>query len=152
MKTDSKIAVQRGFTLIELLVVVTIIAILMGIAIPSYTEYVAKAKRAEAAARLVQIAQMLERYYSDNGTYNTTLPPLFNFAPGTTIYSSASNVASSAYTIGLTGATATAFTLVATPNSWTDSKCGPLTLANTGVKGTRSDGTTNDSPAKAGCW
>lgn len=144
---------QGGFTVIELLIVLTIIGILMGIAVPSYSEHVRKGQRAQGATRLVQLAQLLERSYSDNGTYNTTLPAVLGLAAGTTIYSGSNNEAGTAYTIAFAGTPDTAtFTLVATPSGWTDSRCGPLTLNNAGVKGTRSDGSTNDSPAKPGCW
>ena len=148
---------QSGFTLTELLIVIVIIGILKGIAVPSYTEYVTKGKRAQAHARLSQIAQLLERSYSDNGTYNAvTLPKLVikpDAADDAIVYSGSGNEVGSAYTVAFSGTPDTAtFTLVATPNGWTDAQCGPLTLTNAGIKGTRSDGSTNDSPRKPGCW
>ena len=38
---------QQGFTLIELMIVIAILAILMALAVPTYTTYVARAKVAE---------------------------------------------------------------------------------------------------------
>lgn len=144
---------SSGFTLTELLIVISIIGILMGIAVPSYNDYVRKGKRAQAHARLSQIAQLLERSYSDNGTYNVTLPALLGLAAGTTITSSAGNETGGAYTIAFSGTPdAAGFTLVATPNGWSDPQCGPLTLNNAGIKGTRSNGSANDVPPKSGCW
>lgn len=60
---------SKGFTLIELMIVVAIVGILAAIAYPSYTEYVKKTHRSEIAGLLSEQAQILERYYSRNGTY-----------------------------------------------------------------------------------
>ena len=61
---------ERGFTLIELMIVVVVVAILAAIAYPSYNNYMAVAKRAEAKAALLEAAQYLEREFTANGNYN----------------------------------------------------------------------------------
>ncbi|WP_421210480.1 type IVa pilus pseudopilin TppA [Aeromonas enteropelogenes] len=61
---------ERGFTLIELMIVVVVVAILAAIAYPSYNNYMASAKRAEAKAALLEAAQYLEREFTANGNYD----------------------------------------------------------------------------------
>lgn len=60
---------SRGFTLLELMVVVAIIAILAAIAIPSYQSSIAKSRRADAQGALQGLAQAMERFQTNNGTY-----------------------------------------------------------------------------------
>jgi type IV pilus assembly protein PilE len=59
-----------GFTLIELLVTVAIIAILAAIAYPSYQRQIASARRSDMQAELMQLAQFMERLYTESGCYN----------------------------------------------------------------------------------
>ncbi len=64
--------VQRGFTLVEVMIVVAIIAILAGIAYPSYQEYVRRAARGDAQADMMQLAQNLERFFTQHNQYAAT--------------------------------------------------------------------------------
>jgi len=61
---------QRGFTLVELLITVAVVAILAAIAYPTYTNQIAKARRAEIQAELMSLAQFMERIYTEAGCYN----------------------------------------------------------------------------------
>ena len=61
--------VQKGFTLIELMIVVAIIGILASIAVPSYREYVNRARATEATSALSQMRIRMEQYFQDNRTY-----------------------------------------------------------------------------------
>jgi type IV pilus assembly protein PilE len=63
---------KRGFTLIEVMIVVAIIGILAAIAFPSYQEYIARGKRAEARSELVKADGWLERYYTEFNRYSDT--------------------------------------------------------------------------------
>ena len=60
----------QGFTLIELLITVAIIGILAAIAIPMYSDYVTRSRRADGQAKLMQVAQDLERCYTQFSSYN----------------------------------------------------------------------------------
>jgi type IV pilus assembly protein PilE len=140
----------RGFTLIELLVTVAIVGILAAIAMPAYNSYTTNAKRNQAKAVMLNLSQMEERYYTNNYIYYavSTAPPTAepqgwaNYA-GTSM--AARTYALSVATTGSSTVPAT-YTITATPsNGFSDSKCGALTLDNTGNKGSTLG---NASP----CW
>ncbi len=132
----------RGFTLIELLVVMAVIAILAAIAYPSYQDSVRKSRRADAKSVLLNAAQWMERFYTENNRYDrnragtaVALPAGLTRAPieGATKY----------YTINLTdcagaaAVTANTFTLSAARIAGTaqaSDRCGTLTLTHTGIK------------------
>ena len=129
----------RGFTLIELMIVLAIVGILSAIAFPSYTRYVAKGKRAEARAALLESAQYMERQYSAQNAYSGTLPTRLRQVP----------VAPSTANYSLTvSATVSAYTLTATPvNAMVGDACGALVLNNAGQK-SRTGTAMSDSE----CW
>ena len=60
---------QSGFTLIEMMVTVAIIAILAGIALPSYTNYITRGKIQEATTALLAARVKMEQSFQDNRTY-----------------------------------------------------------------------------------
>ena len=61
--------VSKGFTLIELMIAVAIIAIIVAVAIPSYSAYVTKSRRSDAKVSLMTISQLQETYFADNNKY-----------------------------------------------------------------------------------
>ncbi len=60
---------QRAFTLIELMVTVAIIGILAAVALPAYSEYLARGRIPDATARLATLQVQMEQYFQDNRTY-----------------------------------------------------------------------------------
>ena len=65
-----------GFTLIEILIAVTIVSLLIAIAVPSYTDYVNRARRSEALGTLLQMMQQQERFFTEQLSYTTDLTQL----------------------------------------------------------------------------
>ena len=131
---------SRGFTLIELMVVAAIVAVLAAIGYPTYLNHVRKTARAEAKVRLLQVAQLQERYFTERNTYVTDIGPLLGLGVGATVYSSSTNDAGSKYQItaapGATGVIATSYTLAAVPqgSQTGDTDCMTLLLQHTGKK------------------
>jgi prepilin-type N-terminal cleavage/methylation domain-containing protein len=64
---------RSGFTLVELLVVVAIIALLAGVALPSFGSIFKKMKREQARTLAIQIGNSIKNYYSEYSKY--PLPP-----------------------------------------------------------------------------
>lgn len=62
---------MRGVTLLELMIVVVIIGLMAAIAYPNYREFVARAKRNEAKAMLLEVATAEEAFYLQNSRYGT---------------------------------------------------------------------------------
>lgn len=126
---------NAGFTLVELMIVVTIIAIIGAIALPSYTQYVDRAKRSEARAALMDAAARLERFYSDNNRFSKN----GNFPPAARILTTSEN-GHYELTMASTRPNYQDFTLTATPKTFSDTDCGNLTLTHKGERGASATG------------
>jgi type IV pilus assembly protein PilE len=70
----------RGFTLIELLVAAAALAILAAIALPAYFEQLARARRTDVQAALLEDAAYLQHYYASHDAFAGKPPPQLPFA------------------------------------------------------------------------
>lgn len=130
----TKLRVQRGFTLIELMIAVAILAIVMGIAIPSYTQWVIESGRADGKAQLFETAQNLERCFTRYSTYDSDE---CNVGDGDTIESEKGK-----YQVTV-DADGTTFELTAAPQGGQsdDDECASLILDSTGARRISDDAT-----------
>ena len=135
---------NTGFTLIEIMIVVAIVAILAAVALPSYQDYVARGKRAEARTEVLKAEGWLERHYTEYNRYSSTV----GSATNTTFITRYTNVPSSGaanYSFGLVVAD-TSYTLTLAPlsaGSMASDVCGSYSkthngsLSYTGTSGTQ---------------
>lgn len=129
---------QEGFSLMELMIVVAIVGLLATIAYPSYQDYVRRAARAEARAAMLHMAQLQERNFSDRGAYVAIASGSRSDGWQAANWSG-SNFDTRQYdvTVALdvvSGSTTLPFVITATPLR-ADAKCGELTLASDGTRG-----------------
>lgn len=130
---------QSGFTLIELMIVVVIVAILARIAFAAYDFATVKTRRNLAKGCLLENAQKMERFYTVNLKYDKDLANAD--VPNPTCTADVNRF----YTVSFASKSATAYTLQAVPQApqdTKDSRCGTLTINQTGAK----------TPSTSGCW
>jgi general secretion pathway protein G len=65
-----------GFTLIEVLIVVTLIVVLAGIGLATYTTSITRSKEAVLMEDLYRMRDAIDQYYADKGHYPADLPSL----------------------------------------------------------------------------
>jgi type IV pilus assembly protein PilE len=131
-----------GFTLVELMVTIAVITVLVSIGYPLYQDQVYKSRRAAARGSLLELAQFMERNYTEanqydelaNGNVLDTGELPFNRSPkeGGTKY----------YDLTVT-ATNVAYVLQAVPaENQSGDRCGTLVLSSDGSR----------TAAEANCW
>ena len=130
----------RGITLIELMIVLAVLAIVVAVGYPSYMDQVKKSRRAEGMGQLLELADRMERAYSDQGTYP---------AKGSVSDVYVATTDNGFYTLSIVTANNVSFTVSAAPTSHggqnTD-KCKTFTLTSLGQK------SVTDSALNDYCW
>lgn len=148
---------QRGFTLVELLIVIVVLAILVGIAYPSYQNYVTKSRRADAKSMLSQVASRQEQYFLNNKSYTSGLAAVWSpdtsDADGdgvTNEFVSEAGYYALGVAAGPTADIATSYALTATPQlaQARDTQCQSFTLDSRGERGLAGSPT----GTAADCW
>lgn len=151
---------RAGFTLIELMITVAIVGITTGIALPSYTSYVARAQRADARTQLVQVAQFMQRFYAANDNFikdrasNDVLAQipsnlLRSPAEGTKLYDLSIPLGNDPLT------NAMSFTIRMIPvagGSMARDECGTFTLTSTGLRGVLVGAAVGSPALRDSCW
>jgi len=142
-----------GFTLTELMVTILIAALLVGIAVPSYTTQVRKSRRTQARTALLDLAAREERFNSTNSVYTSTpanlgYPGMWPIQVGSGYYQVTVCVNATLASCPADAGTGAAFLLTAKPINAQqgDTQCGSFTLDNTGAEGVAGTGTAAD------CW
>lgn len=149
-QTSVVAASARGFTLIELMITMAMVGILTAIAVPAYGVYVQRAARAEGRSVLLESAQFMQRFYSDNNQYAVSLAGVAVSLPAA-LRTSPRNGQAVRYNLDIPQVDAVSFTVRAVPVGAQagDNACGTLTLTNTGARG--ATGATTPA-AVADCW
>ncbi len=132
----------RGFTLLELMVTVLIVAILAAVALPSYQNYMFRARRADGREMLQRIASAQERFYTNRMRYSDDLTSNAGLNQGTTL----SEQGHYNVTVVVAG-DGQSYTLTAAPQAiQAADACANLTVNNVGARGY----TGSESNGK--CW
>ncbi|MBC3882549.1 type IV pilin protein [Undibacterium sp. LX40W] len=141
---------EGGFTLMEMMITVVIIAILTAIAYPSYRDNVRRGDRSDARAALLENAQYMERFFTENSSYDKNVAGSDPVLPRTISPPNATGIQVK-YEISIKSKAATTYTLQAVPkNGATTDYCKTLTINNLGQKSV--DGTPTNGMTADTCW
>lgn len=145
---------KKGFTLLELMIVVAIVGILASIAYPSYRKYVIRSNRGEAKAALLELAQYMERNFTEANAYNK-LPSGTALTSSSLPYTQVPKSGTVNYNIQFKSGSPTAseFVLVAVPTGGqTADDCGSLTINQLGQNGIDTSSSGSSGATASDCW
>lgn len=127
----------KGFTLVELMITVAILAVLAAVAVPMYSNYINRAKQADAIIGLKAAQMAQEQFFSENNVYSGTVDILPGFADGT----ANDSYVKGEYTLSASATTAPSFSIVAVrvvdgaTDRWTISDTNIEPVCDTSVSG-----------------
>lgn len=123
---------MRGFSLMELMATLAIVAVLTAIAVPSYTAYIARGKRAEGRAALLEATGWMERWRTERGRYDD--PANANNPPPGFPWAQIPRTGTANYTVAVVATPAT-YTITATAvGSMATDPCATLSIDQTGQR------------------
>jgi type IV pilus assembly protein PilE len=138
----------RGFSLLEIVIAMALAGILLAAAMPSYSSYMQRTRRSDAANALAQVQLAQERWRGNNSTYASSMAALG--------LSSASPQGH--YTVAVTSASANGYAATATASSALqvgDTDCRTLGLlmagGNLSYQSGNADGSSDPSGQRR-CW
>ncbi len=136
---------NTGFTLIELITAVAIIGILAAVAFPSYVEHLKRGKRTAAESFMRTLGNNEEQQMLNTRCYFNYPTDASCAPPSITIPSEVST--NYTVTIATSAGPPPGYTITATPTStFSDAKCGTLSVTNTGTKNSTGTDTVSN------CW
>jgi type IV pilus assembly protein PilE len=127
-RSSRLVAHRHGFTLVELLVALAALGILAAIALPAFFEQLARARRTDVQAALLEDAAYMQHYYASHNAYTDSPAPQLPFASTPRL-----GTASYAIAVSVPAADPTSFVLTATRSgAMSSDACGDFTYDNLG--------------------
>ena len=137
----------RGFTLVELMVALAALGILAAIALPAFFEQLARARRTDLQAALMEDAAYMQHYYAAHNAYTDAAAPQLPFTR-----SPRGGAASYAISVSVPAGDPTSFLLTAVRGgAMASDACGDFTYDNLGRRGLVA-GTFGAGRDAARCW